>query len=73
MELEPGADRDAVADWLNERGLATFPLAVGLLATGTADAVRDAFGVEPAASLPVPGDMVGHVASISVAPPKQIY
>lgn len=71
LELHPDADRAAVEHWLRERGLDALPLVSGVLASGDSSAAREAFGVEPAGELPVPGDLRSHVKSVVVVPPKQ--
>jgi hypothetical protein len=73
IELEGGADRDRVARWLQQHGLETMSLAVGVLAMGNGDAVRTAFGAEPRGSLPVPEALGGDVRSIAVVPPKRFH
>jgi hypothetical protein len=73
VELRPGADRDAVANWLRRHALDAMPLVVGLLATGEATAVRAAFGAEPHGTLPVPDELRAHVASVAVVPPKRLH
>jgi hypothetical protein len=70
VELRSGADRAFVTRWLDERGFATLPLAVGVLATGDADTVWHAFGGEPHGRPPVPEELRQHVASLSLTPPK---
>ena len=73
VELKPGADGAPVAKWLEDRGLATYPLVVGILATGDAEAFRAAFEAEPSGVLPVPRELAQHVDSIAVAPPKRLH
>ena len=73
VELKPGADPAPVVRWLHQHGLATLPLVVGMLATGDAEAFRAAFEAEPTGTLPVPEGLDEHVASITVAPPKQMH
>jgi hypothetical protein len=73
VELRPGADRGAVANWLRQHGLDALPLVVGLLATGNASAVRAAFGTEPRGTLPVPDEIREHVEAVAVVPPKRLH
>jgi hypothetical protein len=70
VEVEPGGDRAFVMRWLEEHGFATQPLVVGVLATGSAETFRRAFGADPRGRPPVPSELRGHVASVSVAPAK---
>ena len=73
VELRPGADSGAVANWLRQHGLDAMPLVVGLLATGDASAVRAAFGAAPQGTLPVPDELGADVQSVAVVPPKRLY
>jgi hypothetical protein len=73
VELRPGADRSVVEGWLQQRGLGTMPLVVGLLATGDTTAVRAAFGAEPEGTLPIPEELRAHVESVAVVPPKRLH
>jgi hypothetical protein len=73
VELHPGADRDVVEAWLRRRGFDVLPLVEGLLATGDAAAVRNAFGAEPSGALPPPPELRALVRSVMVAPPKQLH
>ena len=73
IELTPGAEPGHVARWLQQHGLETLPLAVGLLAVGEARAVEATFGAEPQGELPIPQALSGEVRSIAVAPPKRLH
>jgi hypothetical protein len=73
VELKPGADPVPVVRWLEQHGLATLPLVVGVLAAGTAETFRAAFGAEPTGTMPVPEELSELVASIVVVPPKQLH
>jgi hypothetical protein len=73
VELHPGADRGVVGAWLRRQGFDVMPLVVGLLATGDAAAVRQAFGAEPSGALPPPPELRALVRSVMVAPPKQLH
>ena len=66
LELAPGGEPSVVSRWLGEHGLQTSPLVVGVLASGSAGAVRRAFGEQ----LDVPPDLREHVVSIKISPPK---
>ena len=71
VELLPGADSGLVGDWLAQRGLATAALMVGLLATGSAAAMRAAFGSEEAPA--VPEALRAHVRSVAIVPPRRLH
>jgi hypothetical protein len=73
FELKPGADSVPVVRWLEQRGLTTLPLVVGILATGDADAFRAAFRTELSRMLPVPDELSEYVASVAVVPPKELH
>ena len=73
IELTPGAEPGHVARWLQQHGLETLPLAVGLLAVGDATAVEATFGAEPQGELPIPQSLSGEVGSIAVVPPKRLH
>lgn len=73
VELKPGADPVPVIRWLEQRGLATLPLVVGILATGDPAAFQSAFDAEPTGVLPVPDELANYVASIAVVPPKELH
>ena len=73
VQLRPDGDPERVKGWLRRRNLEVLPLAVGLLATGDAAAVRAAFGAEPEGELPVPEELRADVELISVVPPKQLH
>jgi hypothetical protein len=68
VELTRGADPAVVRRWLEQRGFATLRLAVGVLATGNADAFRHAFGAEPSGRPPVPDELRGEEVKVYVVP-----
>jgi hypothetical protein len=73
VELRPGADRDAVADWLRRRGLDATATIVGLAVIGDTATVGSAFGAEPEGTLPVPEELRADVESVAVVPPKEFH
>ena len=64
VKLRSGADAEAVADWLRQRGLDVLPMTVGLLASGEEEAVLEAQTVTT--------ELPAHVKSVSVAGPKRL-
>lgn len=64
VELHPGADAGAVADWLRQRGLEVLPMTVGLLASGEEEAIQSAVAVAD--------ELRAHVKSASVVGPKRL-
>ncbi|HEX6027351.1 MAG TPA: hypothetical protein VFZ00_35450 [Solirubrobacter sp.] len=64
VELRPGGDAGAVADWLRQRGLDVLPMTVGLLASGEEESVRSAQSVAD--------ELRAHVKSASIAGPKRL-
>jgi hypothetical protein len=62
-----------VMTWLAERGLTAQPMQDGVLVTGSADQVADAFGAAPgdrrtARTLPIPAALADDVSSVAVVP-----
>ena len=73
VELKPGAERSEVERVLRDQGFTTYPLVVGVLATGDAEAARRAFEMEPDGRLKVPDSLAQYVASAQISPPKRMH
>ena len=74
----PGADQDAVRNWMREHNLQALTMQAGLLINGTGEDFQKAFSVDLTGaarpfSLPLPELLTRHVASITIPPPRKIH
>jgi hypothetical protein len=78
LKWAPNANADVVRHWLEQRGLAATAMKSGLLLSGTKHQLEKAFSVdfqsiEPPENLPVPAELHGHVASITLPRPRSYH
>jgi hypothetical protein len=72
--LRPNADADEVRRWFESRGFGVLPMENGMVLTGVASLVEQAFGagleIAPMRGverpLPIPADLRDHIESIAI-------